>query len=264
MRLPAVLLATWCLMALLAGLPLFEPNRIVLEALLQPPSAAHPLGTDELGRPVLDRLVAGARVSLLVAVASVSVSAVVGIGIGLIAGYLGGWVDRVVSRMIDVFLAFPGMLLAIAMAAMLGPGIGNVIIALSVMGWVGYARLVRVQVLAMRRREHVLAAIALGRGRIAVMRHHLLPLVLAPVWVEASFGVAGAVIAEAGLSFLGLGVQPPDASWGGMLRDGVRYLLVAPHLVLAPGIALFAVVLAANLFGDALRDRLDITSRRSS
>jgi peptide/nickel transport system permease protein len=263
MRLALALFAIWAGMALAADLPVFEPNRIVLDEMLQPPSAQHLLGTDELGRPVLDRLLAGARVSLLVAVASVTVSAVIGITVGLLAGYLGGWVDRIISRLIEVFLAFPGMLLAIAMAAMLGPGIDNVIIALSVMGWVGYARLVRVQVLALRQREHVIAAVALGRGRIGVMRHHLLPLVLAPVWVEASFGVAGAVIAEAGLSFLGLGVQPPHASWGGMLRDGVRYLLVAPHLVVAPGIALFAVVLAANLFGDGLRDRLDITSRRS-
>jgi peptide/nickel transport system permease protein len=179
----------------------------------------------------------------------------------LTAGYFGGRVDRVISRLIEVFLAFPGMLLAIAMAAMIGPGIENVIIALATMGWVGYARLVRVQVLSLRRREHVLAAVALGRTDLAIMHRHLLPLVMAPVWVEASFGVAGAVVAEAGLSFLGLGIQPPDASWGGMIRDGVRYLLVAPHLVLAPGAALFLVVLAANLFGDALRDRLDVTSR---
>ncbi|MCB1775715.1 MAG: ABC transporter permease, partial [Gammaproteobacteria bacterium] len=153
---------------------------------------------------------------------------------------------------------------AIAMAAMLGPGVDNVILALSVMGWVGYARLVRVQVMTLRRRDHVLAAQALGRGQVAIMRRHLLPLVLAPVWVEASFGMAAAVVAEAGLSFLGLGVQPPEASWGGMIRDGVRYLLVAPHLVLAPGVALFGVVLAANLLGDALRDRFDVTSRSSS
>ncbi|MGB5649874.1 MAG: ABC transporter permease, partial [Sedimenticolaceae bacterium] len=165
------------------------------------------------------------------------------------------------SRLIEVFLAFPGMLLAIAMAAMIGPGVDNVIIALAVMGWVGYARLVRVQVLSLRQRDHVLAAAALGRTNLAIMTRHLLPLVMAPVWVEASFGLAGAVVAEAGLSFLGLGIQPPDASWGGMIRDGVRYLLVAPHLVLAPGVGLFLVVLAANLFGDALRDRFDVTSR---
>jgi peptide/nickel transport system permease protein len=147
------------------------------------------------------------------------------------------------------------------MAAMIGPGIDNVIIALAVMGWVGYARLVRVQVLTLRQRDHVLAATALGRTDLAIMARHLLPLVMAPVWVEASFGLAGAVVAEAGLSFLGLGIQPPDASWGGMIRDGVRYLLVAPHLVMAPGLALFLTVLAANLFGDSLRDRFDVTSR---
>jgi peptide/nickel transport system permease protein len=190
-----------------------------------------------------------------------TLSALIGIFIGLIAGYFGGLIDRIISRLIEVFLAFPGMLLAIAMAAMIGPGIDNVIIALAAMGWVGYARLVRVQVLSLRRRDHVLAATALGQSSLVIMSRHLLPLVMAPVWVEASFGLAGAVVAEAGLSFLGLGIQPPDASWGGMIRDGVRYLLVAPHLVLAPGVALFLVVLAANLFGDGLRDRLDVTSR---
>jgi peptide/nickel transport system permease protein len=210
---------------------------------------------------VLDRLLAGASVSLLVALSAVLLSALIGVVVGLVSGYFGGLIDRVISRLIEVFLAFPGMLLAIAMAAMIGPGIDNVVIALTVMGWVGYARLVRVQVLALRQRDHVLAARALGRSDQAVMRKHLLPLVLAPVWVEASFGLAGAVIAEAGLSFLGLGIQPPDASWGGMIRDGVRYLLVAPHLVLAPGVALFLVVLAANMLGDGLRDHFDVTSR---
>jgi peptide/nickel transport system permease protein len=264
MRVPSLILGLWLLMALGSGLPMLEPQRVSLPEIFTPPGAQHWLGTDELGRPVLDRLLAGARVSLLVAVTTVALSALIGIAVGLFAGWFGGLVDRVISRVIEIFLAFPGMLLAIALAAMIGPGIDNVIIALSVMGWVGYARLVRVQVLALRRREHVLAALALGRTGPAVMRRHLLPLVMAPVWVEASFGLAGAVVAEAGLSFLGLGVQPPDASWGGMIRDGVRYLLVAPHLVLAPGVALFLVVLAANLFGDGLRDRLDVTARSSS
>jgi peptide/nickel transport system permease protein len=261
MRLPGLVLTLWVLMALAGLLPSLEPHRVALAEIFVTPSAGHWLGTDELGRPVLDRLLAGASVSLLVALTTVGLSALIGIAIGLLAGYFGGPVDRVISRLIEVFLAFPGMLLAIAMAAMIGPGIDNVIIALAVMGWVGYARLVRVQVLSLRRREHVLAASALGRGHLAIMGRHLLPLVMAPVWVEASFGLAGAVVAEAGLSFLGLGIQAPDASWGGMIRDGVRYLLVAPHLVLAPGIALCLVVLAANLFGDALRDRLDVTSR---
>lgn len=261
MRLATVILSLWLIMALVGTLPALEPHDVSLTEIFTPPSADDWLGTDELGRPVLDRLLAGASVSLLVALTTVTLSATIGIVIGLVAGYFGGMVDRVISRLIEVFLAFPGMLLAIAMAAMIGPGIDNVIIALAVMGWVGYARLVRVQVLSLRRRDHVLAATALGRTDPAIMARHLLPLVMAPVWVEASFGFAGAVVAEAGLSFLGLGIQPPDASWGGMIRDGVRYLLVAPHLVLAPGTALFLVVLAANLFGDGLRDRLDVTSR---
>lgn len=261
MKLPLALLSLWLLMALAGAWPGLETQRIELSALLQPPSLANPLGTDDLGRSVLDRLLSGASVSLLVAVTAVAVSAAIGIAVGLGAGFFGGWVDRIISRTIDVFLAFPGLLLAIALAAMTGPGIGNVIVALSAMGWVGYARLVRVQTLALRQREHVQAAVVLGSGNLAIMRRHLLPLVLAPVWVEASFGVAAAVVAEAGLSFLGLGIQPPAASWGSMIRDGVRYLLVAPHLVLAPGVALFLVVLAANLLGDAIRDRLDVTSR---
>ncbi|MGB5568349.1 MAG: ABC transporter permease [Sedimenticolaceae bacterium] len=261
MRFSASILGIWLLMALVGALPWLQPHLVSLPEILMPPSPAHWLGTDELGRPVLDRLLAGASVSLLVALTTVTLSAAIGITVGLVAGWFGGPVDRVISRLIEVFLAFPGMLLAIAMAAMIGPGIDNVIIALALMGWVGYARLVRVQVLSLRQRDHVLAAAALGRTNLAIMTRHLLPLVMAPVWVEASFGLAGAVVAEAGLSFLGLGIQPPDASWGGMIRDGVRYLLVAPHLVLAPGVGLFLVVLAANLFGDALRDRFDVTSR---
>ena len=257
---PVTVLLCWVLLTLGGLSSVFEPNRIDLPRILEPPSIANLLGTDELGRPVLDRLLSGAGVSLLVALISVVVSASIGITIGLVAGYFGGWIDRIISRVIEVFLAFPGLLLAIAMAAMIGPGIDNVIIALSVMGWVGYARLVRVQVLALRHREHIQAAVALGQPDWIILRRHLLPLVMAPVWVEASFGVASAVIAEAGLSFLGLGVQPPAASWGAMIRDGVRYLLVAPHLVLAPGVALFLVVMAANVLGDQLRDRLDVTS----
>lgn len=260
-RLSLFVMSAWLLMVVAAAVAPIAPNQIALPDILQPPSLAHPLGTDDLGRSVLDRLLSGAGVSLLVAISTVSLSASVGILVGLLAGYFGGLIDRVTSRLIDVFLAFPGILLAIAMAAMLGPGIENVIFALAAMGWVGYARLVRVQVLALKQRDHVLAAVALGRRAPAIMGLHLLPLLLAPVLVEASFGIATAVVAEAGLSFLGLGIQPPDASWGGMIRDGVRYLLVAPHLVVAPGVILFLVVMAANLIGDALRDRLDVTSR---
>lgn len=261
-RLAVGLLLAWVGLALGSIILPLQPNRIALEALFVPP--LHPgylLGGDELGRSLAHRLVDGAGISLLVAAVSVSVSLVTGTLAGMLAGYLGGLTDRVISRTIEVFLAFPGLLLAIAMAGMLGPGIGNVILALSLMGWVGYARLARSQVLSLKHRDHVTAAVALGQRDLAIMRLHLLPLLIGPLLVEASFGIASAVIAEAGLSFLGLGVQPPQASWGSMIREGVRYLLVAPHLVLVPGITLCLVVLGANLLGDALRDRLDVTSR---
>ncbi len=261
-RLPALILGGWALLALGGWILPLTPDAIGLERLFATPlSKGYLLGGDELGRSVAERLAAGGGISLLVAVLSVAFSAVLGTIIGMLAGYLGGWTDRVISRLIEVFLAFPGLLLAIALAAFLGPGIDNVVIALSAMGWVGYARLSRNQVLSLRHREHVLAAVALGRAPPAIMAYHLLPLLLAPLLVEASFGLASAVVAEAGLSFLGLGVQPPQASWGSMIREGVRYLLVAPHLVLVPGIALSLVVLAANTLGDGLRDRLDVTSR---
>jgi len=261
MRLGLVVVVVW-VVAALAGVVLpLRPDDIDLHAMFLPPGAdGSLLGGDELGRSLGARVLAGAGISLLVALASVSISAVLGTLIGSVAGYLGGWWDRVISRLIEVFLAFPGLLLAIALAAFLGPGIGNVVIALSLMGWVGYARLARNQVLSLREREHVLAGVALGRRTPGIIRLHLLPLMLAPILVETSYGIASAVIAEASLSFLGLGVQPPQASWGSMIREGVRYLLVAPHLVLIPGVALSFVVLAANLLGDGLRDRMDITS----
>lgn len=260
-RLAIALLLGWFGLAVAAAVLPLDPNRIALDALFMPPlHAGYLLGSDELGRSLAQRLVDGAGISLLVAGVSVTVSLVIGTLVGMLAGYFGGRIDRVVSRMTEIFLAFPGLLLAIAMAGMLGPGIGNVILALSAMGWVGYARLARSQVLALKHRDHVTAAVALGQGDFAIMRLHLLPLLIAPLLVEASFGIASAVIAEAGLSFLGLGVQPPQASWGSMIREGVRYLLVAPHLVLVPGITLCLIVLSANLLGDALRDRLDVTS----
>jgi peptide/nickel transport system permease protein len=258
--LPAAVILLWALAALIGPLLPLTPNRVDLPRILERPSPSLPLGADDLGRPVLDRLLAGARASFVVGVGVVAVSAVIGALIGGIAGYRGGWLDLVIVRIIDVFLAFPGILLAIALAGILGPGLGNVIVALAVVGWVGYARLARAQILSLKAREHVMAARALGVRPPRILLRHLLPLALAPLIVEATFGVAAAVIAEAGLSFLGLGVQPPAASWGNMIRDGVAYMLVAPHLVLAPGLALMAVVLAVNLLGDRLRDRLDVRS----
>jgi len=262
-HLPWVVLALWVLAALLGPLLPLDPNHIDLPAILAPPGTGAPLGCDDLGRPVLDRLLVGARTSFLVAAGVVSASLLIGSLLGGFAGLLGGWPDLLLVRIIDVFLAFPGILLAIALAGVMGPGIDNLVIALSVVGWVGYARLVRVQVLSLREREHVTAAIALGSGRVRILLRHLLPLTLAPLIVEATFGVAHVVIAEAGLSFLGLGVQPPQASWGAMIRDGVGYMLVAPHLVLVPGIAVSLVVLAVNLLGDTLRDHLDVRGGRT-
>lgn len=260
--LPVFLLGAWALIALAAPLIPLDPAEIALPRILQGPTGAEWLGYDALGRPILDRVLVGARTSFFVALWVVAVSATLGTAVGTASGYLGGSVDAVVVRVIDIFLAFPGILLAIALAGLLGPGIDNVVIALSAVGWVGFARLARAQALSLRHREHVLAAVALGVGRTRIMARHLLPLLAAPLIVEATFAVAGVVIAEAGLSFLGLGVQPPAASWGSMIREGTRYMLVAPHLVLAPGLALMAVVLAVNLLGDRLRDRLDVRGGR--
>jgi len=241
-------------------LPL-SPNTIDLTQILTSGSLHEWLGFDDLGRPIADRLIIGARTSFLVAFSVVTLSVMLGSLIGICSGYWGGGMDLVVVRVIDIFLAFPGILLAIALSGVLGPGIDNVVIALVSVGWVGYARLARAQVLSLKERDHVVAAQALGARPGAIMRRHLLPLISAPLIVEASFGIAGVVIGEAGLSFLGLGVQPPAASWGSMIRDGTRYMLVAPHMVLAPGVALMLVVLAVNLLGDWLRDWLDVKNQ---
>lgn len=259
---PAWVLGLWILLALLGSILELEPNRVDFEAILAPPRVSSPLGNDDLGRPVLDRLLVGARTSLLVGAGVVAISAVLGTLVGAVAGYVGGATDLILSRLMDVFLAFPGILLAIALAGALGPGIANLILALVAVGWVGYARLARAQTLSLARRDHVAAARALGQGRGSIILRHLLPLALAPLLVEATFGVSATVVAEAGLSFLGLGIQPPGASWGSLVRDGVEYLLIAPHLVLAPGLAILLVVLAVNRLGDVLRDRLDVRRPR--
>jgi len=258
-----LILLGWALLALLGPLFPLHPAQIDLPRILAAPGPDQLLGSDDLGRPVLDRLIMGARTSFVVAVGVVLVSGVIGSLLGATSAYLGGLADQVLVRVIDIFLAFPGILLAIAFAGVMGPGIENLILALSIVGWVGYARLARAQVLSLKHRDHVAAARALGTGHLCTLLRHLLPLAAAPLIVEATFGIAGMVVAEASLSFLGLGVQPPEASWGSMIRDGSRYMLVAPHLVLAPGIAIFLVVLAVNLLGDRLRDHLDARFRSS-
>jgi peptide/nickel transport system permease protein len=253
-----VIIILWISMALFAPFVREIADRIQLETLLLSPFQHAPLGSDELGRPLWARLLAGAQTSAWVALMVVGISASVGTFIGMLSAYIGGWFDHLIRWIIDAFLAFPHLLLAIALAAVLGAGIGNLVLALSIVGWVGYARLARGQTLSLRNRYHVMAARSLAVPRYLVLWRHVLPLLFAPLAIEMTFGIAGAVIAEAGLSFLGLGVQPPQASWGTMIREGARYILTAPHLVLVPGITLMLVILAVNRFGDALRDKLDV------
>jgi len=251
-------LALWVLVAIVASLVDFQPNQIHLDLILAKPSFGQLLGFDDLGREILPRLLAGAQVSLLVVALVTIITASVGIMLGMVSGYYGGWVDRTLMQITDVFLAFPGILLAIAFAAVLGAGLSNLILALCITSWVGYARLTRAQVLSLRQRQHVMAAESLGASTLRIMLKHMLPLLAAPLLVEATYSMAGLVIAEASLSFLGLGIQAPNASWGAMLRDGVRYMLIAPHYVLAVGLSLMTLVLAVNVLGDRLRDYLDI------
>ena len=244
----------WLLVAVGASVWPPPATTVSLAGILAPPSVEARLGRDDLGRSVLARLLAGARISLSVAVVVVGVTAVVGTLIGLAAGWLGGFVESLLVGVTNIFLAFPGILLAIALAGVLGPGIANVMIALSVVGWVGFARLARAQTLSVKQRDHVQVARALGVGPLRIVWRHVLPLIAGPLIVEASFAFAAVIVAEAGLSFLGLGVQAPTPSWGNMIRDGVAYLLVAPHLVVVPGAALASLVVAINLLGDHLRD----------
>lgn len=235
----------------------YDPATQQLSLRLDRPSIHHPFGLDELGRDIFSRVLAGARISLLVGITVVGISSVVGVFFGAIAGYFGGWVDDVISRTIDVLLAFPGILLAIALVAVLGPSLTNVVLALSVIGWVGYARLVRGQVLRAREFEFVQAARALGASTSRILLRHVIPTTMPAVMVQATLGMAGAILAEASLSFLGLGVQPPTPSWGTMLNGGRLHLLDAPHLTIFPGAAIAVLVLGFNFLGDGLRDAVD-------
>jgi len=235
----------------------FDPASQQLALRLSAPSLAHPFGLDELGRDILARVLAGARISFIVGLTVVMVSSVVGTVLGAIAGYFGGRIDDVISRVIDTLMAFPGLLLAIALVAVLGPSLVNVLVALTIIGWVGYARLVRGQVLRAREFEYVQAARALGAGTARILWKHVIPTAVPAVVVQATLGMAGAIIGEASLSFLGLGVQPPTPSWGTMLNGGRAHILDAPHLTLFPGLAIALLVLGLNFLGDGLRDRID-------
>lgn len=235
----------------------FDPSAQELALRLSGPTGLHWFGLDELGRDIFARVLAGARISLLVGIVVVGVSSTVGIILGSIAGYFGGRVDEIISRVIDILLAFPGLLLAIAMVAVLGPSLTNVVFALSLIGWVGYARLVRGQVLRARELDFVQAARALGATTSRILARHVIPTTLPAVSVQATLGMGGAILAEAALSFLGLGVQPPTPSWGTMLNYGRGHLLDAPHLTVFPGLAIAILVLGFNFLGDGLRDALD-------
>jgi peptide/nickel transport system permease protein len=240
----------------------YNPASQNLSVRLSPPAGGHWMGTDELGRDILSRILYGTRVSMLVSVSVVLGACLVGLAVGALAGYWGGWVDRVVNIvLINAFLSFPGILLAIAFAAFLGPGLGKVILALVITGWAGYARLARAQVLQAKEMDYVAAARSLGASDARILVRHLLPNIVQPVLVQATIGMAAAILAESTLSFLGLGVLAPMPSWGAMLNDGRSHLFDAPHMVVFPALAVMAAVLAFNLLGDALRDWADPRTR---
>ncbi len=242
----------------------YDPASIDLNQRLNSPQAAHWFGTDELGRDILSRVIFGARISLFVAVSVVACSLTLGLILGGIAGFYGGVLDVVLNIFVmNSFLALPGILLAIAFVAFLGPGMRNLVLALSIGGWVGYARLVRAQVLAVKEKEFVEAARALGASDLRIFTRHILPNILQPLIVQSAIGMAGVVLAEATLSFLGLGVPPPAASWGNMLNDARSHLFDSPHMVVFPALAIMLCVLSFNFLGDALRDYLDPRTRLS-
>ncbi len=259
----ALLLAMFVLAGLTAPwIAPHDPAAIDLWHRLEGPSAAHWAGTDELGRDTLSRLLWGARLSLAVSVTVVSISLALGLAVGGLAGYLGGWIDTALTTFaMNTFLALPGILLAIALAAFLGPGFANLVLALAIGGWAGYARLVRAQVQAVREREYVEAARALGASGMRIFFRHILPNIVQPILVQAAIGMAGVILAEATLSFLGLGIPAPAPSWGGMLNDARLHLFDSPHLVLFPAAAVAGAVLGFNFLGDALRDELDPRTR---
>ena len=240
----------------------YNPAAQNLPQRLLPPSAGHWMGTDELGRDILSCVLFGARISMTVGASVVCGCGIVGLALGALAGYIGGWFDRIINVVLmNAFLSFPGILLAIAFAAFLGPGLGKVILALVITGWAGYARLARAQVLKVKEMEYILAARSLGASHARILLRHLLPNSIQPVLVQATIGMASAILAESTLSFLGMGVLAPIPSWGAMLNDARGHLFDAPHMVVFPALAVMAAVLAFNLLGDALRDWLDPRTR---
>ena len=255
-------LAIPLLCLLIASMQSVDGHAVDLSSVLTGSGNIHWLGTDALGRDILARLAEGIGLSFSVALSVISLCAVIGISVGMLAAWFGGWVDSLLMRFVDIVLSFPGILLAIALAAVLGPGVDKLIIALAAVGWVGFARLTRAQVLSLRHSPYIEAAIATGQQNFHIAVRHLLPNIAAPLLIEASFGLAAVMIGEAGLSFLGIGIQPPNASLGTMIREGSQLMLVAPLQVFWPGLMLFLLVMAANIAGDAWRDYLDVRRHR--
>jgi len=234
-----------------------NPEQVDIVSRLAPPSRGHPLGTDNIGRDLLARLVYGSRVSLLVALISVGGAVLIGVTLGLLAGYYGRWAEAGIMRGVDVFLAFPAILLALALIAVLGAGVPSVIIALVLVFWTQYARVVHGATLAEREKNYVEAARAIGAGDGRILVRHILPNIISPIIILATLGMGTAVVAESTLSFLGMGVQPPTPSWGWTLAFGTRYLRDAPHIATFSGLVIMATVLGFNLLGDGIRDLLD-------
>ena len=257
-NIPFFVIVFWFVCAILGFILPFQPDDIVLSKILLSPNWEQWCGYDHLGRSICERLVMGAKTSLSVAIIVVSISFIIGTCFGVIGAWLGGIYDKFLVVIIDIFIAFPGILLAIVLAGLLGPGLINTVIALSVVSWVGFSRLARIQTLSIKNRDHIVAAYALGTLDYVIALKHIFPLIISPIIIEATFSIASVIIAEAGLSFLGLGIQPPAASWGSMIRDGTQYMLVAPHMVLGPGFAILSLVLCINILGDYMRDNMDI------
>ena len=235
----------------------FDPAQLDLDHILLPSSPAHLLGTDALGRDIFSRLLYGARVSLWVGFVAVGISTAIGIALGLVSGYFGGWIDEIIMRGVDVMLCFPSFFLILAVIAFLEPSLTNIMVVIGLTSWMGVARLVRAETMSLRERDFIAASRLAGASTSSILFRHILPNALAPVLVSATLGVAGAILVESSLSFLGLGVQPPDASWGNMLMEGKNVLEIAPWLSLWPGLSILITVLGYNLLGESLRDLLD-------
>lgn len=236
----------------------YDPNAMTLDnALAKPTWPDHALGTDELGRDILSRVIYGARPSLSVGLIVIFISGTIGVSLGAISGYFGGLIDMIIMRVVDLLFAFPFLVLALAVVSLLGPSFTNMMIVLGCVGWITYARMVRAEVLALREMDYVNAARVVGAGSLRILFRHILPNCLGLILVQATFGMAAAVISASSLSFLGMGVQPPTAEWGAMLSTGKNFLTSQPFVAIAPGVAIMVTVLAINLLGDALRDALD-------